>query len=32
VVRPAVSSSEQKLYGIKDSGAALHMPVLHVVF
>jgi hypothetical protein len=32
VVRSAVSLGEAKLYGIKDTGAALHMPVLHVAF
>jgi hypothetical protein len=31
-VLPAVSLSEAKLYGIKDTGAALHMPVLRVAF
>ena len=31
-VRPAVSVADAKLYGIKDTGAAIHMPVLHIAF
>jgi hypothetical protein len=31
-VRPGMSLAEAKLYGVKDTGAALHMPVLHVAF
>jgi hypothetical protein len=31
-VRPSVSMTDMKRYGMKDSGATLHMPVLHVAF
>jgi hypothetical protein len=32
VVGPAVSTVDAKLYGVKETGAVLHVPVLHVVF
>jgi hypothetical protein len=31
-VRPSVSLADVKRYGMKDGGATLHMPVLHVSF
>jgi hypothetical protein len=32
VVGPGLPLSEAKLYGVKDGGAALHVPVLHIAF